>query len=718
MTKMVSVEEDKPGGARSTRSSEVLDFKTSRQAAHQTRSVHPISEQLQRQSMVQVPNSPVSNSAALTKRWTIEDSEELYRIQGWGDPYFSINAAGHITVSPQGDRGGSLDLYELVNALKQRNLGLPLLIRFSDILKDRIERLNAAFAKAIARYNYEGVYRGVFPVKCNQQRHLLEDLVRFGKPYQFGLEAGSKPELMIALALLDTPGALLICNGYKDREYIETAILAKQLGKTVIIVLEQIEEVALVIEESRKLGIAPIVGVRAKLSTKGVGRWGTSAGDRAKFGLTIPEILQTVEQLRDAGMLDSLQLLHYHIGSQISNISVIKDAIREASQIYVELAQLGANMRYLDVGGGLGVDYDGSKTNFYASKNYNMQNYAYDVVAEIKETCEERNLPVPTLVSESGRAIASHQSVLVFDVLGTSEVQAEIPEPADEKEHLIIRNLYETYESISVENYQEAFHDATQFKEEAISLFGFGYLSLTERARAERLYWACCAKILEIARQQDYVPDDLEDLEKIMASIYYVNLSVFQSAPDAWAIDQLFPIMPLHRLDEEPTRRGTLADLTCDSDGKIDQFIDLRDVKPVLELHPLKLKQPAATPQATQPLAADLDAPNSAHEPYYLAMFLGGAYQEIMGNLHNLFGDTNAVHITLTPKGYQIEHVVKGDTMKEVLGYVQYDSEDLLESIRRQSEQALQERRITIQEAQLLLQNYERSLSRYTYLTS
>jgi arginine decarboxylase len=645
-----------------------------------------------------------------TTAWSIEKSEELYRITGWGEPYFSINAAGHVTVSPEGDRGGSLDLFDLVNGLKQRNLGLPLLIRFSDILEDRIERLNAAFAKAIARYNYPGVYRGVFPVKCNQQRHLVEALVRFGKPHQFGLEAGSKPELMIALATLKTPGALLICNGYKDREYIEMAILAQQLGQIPIIVLEQVEEVPLVIEAGRKLGIRPILGVRAKLSSKDVGHWGTSAGDRAKFGLTVPEILGTVEQLSAADMLDSLQLLHYHIGSQISSIAVVKTAIQEASQIYVELAKLGADMKYLDVGGGLGVDYDGSKTNFYASKNYNMQNYANDVIAEVKEACDERKLPVPTLVSESGRAITSHQSVLVFDVLSTSEVPSGVPDPVQETEHLIIRNLYETYESITVENYQEAYHDATQFKAEALSLFNFGYVSLPERARAERLYWLCCEKILAIARQQEYVPDDLEDLEKIMASIYYINLSVFQSAPDTWAIDQLFPIMPIHRLDEEPTKRATLADLTCDSDGKIDQFIDLKDVKPVLELHPLRKDEGKGQ-------KAEVATPHS-HEPYYLGMFLVGTYQEIMGNLHNLFGDTNAVHIHLTPKGYEIEHVVKGDTMTEVLGYVQYDSEDLIESIRQQTELALQEKRITLQESQLLLQNYERSLSRYTYLSA
>ena len=638
---------------------------------------------------------PSTKSDSPRSHWTIEQSEALYRIEGWGQPYFSINAAGHVTVSPKGERGGSLDLYELVKALKLRNLGLPLLIRFSDILEDRIERLNACFAKAIARYNYPGVYQGVFPVKCNQQRHFIEDLVRFGKPHQFGLEAGSKPELMIALALLDTAGALLICNGYKDREYIETAMLAQRLGQTPILVLEQIEEVDLVIEVSHQLEIKPILGIRAKLSTQGMGRWGTSSGDRAKFGLNIPEIIRAVDKLRDAELLDSLQLLHFHVGSQISAINVIKDAIQEASRIYVELVSLGANMKYLDVGGGLGVDYDGSQTNFYASKNYNMQNYANDIVAELKDACREQDIPVPTLISESGRAVASHQSVLIFDVLSTSEVPCEPPEPVQEGESHIISYLWETYQSINEENYQEFYHDAVQFKEEAISRFNLGILSLRERAKAEQLYWACCYKILNITKQQEYVPDDMEDLEIIMSSIYYINLSVFQSAPDCWAIDQLFPIMPIHRLDEEPTRRGILADLTCDSDGKIDSFIDSRDVKSVLELHPF-----------------------TAGEPYYLGMFLNGAYQEIMGNLHNLFGDTNTVHIQLTPKGYQIKHVVKGDTMSEVVGYVQYDAEDMIERIRQRCEQALEANQITIAQSQRLLQTYEQSLSRYTYLSS
>ena len=648
----------------------------------------------------------LDSQVALPPQWTIESSENLYRIQGWGEPYFSINAAGHVTVSPKGERGGTLDLYQLVESLQKRNINLPLLIRFSDILEDRIERINACFARAIARYNYDNCYRGVYPIKCNQHRHIVESLVGYGKPYQFGLEAGSKPELMIALATLqpnlernnqESP-TVLICNGYKDKEYIETALLASRIGHKILIVIEQLQELHLTLKISRQLGIAPSLGVRAKLGTKGVGRWGGSTGDRAKFGLTVPEILRVVNLLQEEEMLPCLQLLHYHIGSQISAISVIKDAIREASQIYTQLAKLGANMQYLDVGGGLGVDYDGSKTNFYASKNYNMQNYANDIVAEVKEACEDVGVAVPVLVSESGRAIASHHSVLVFDVLNTSDVPTTTPPMSSEKEHLILRNIRETYDSITVSNYQEAFHDAAQFREEAVSLFNFGYLSLAERAIAEQTYWACCQKILQISRTQDYVPDDLEDLEKIMASIYYANFSVFQSVPDAWAIDQLFPILPIHRLDEEPTQRAILADLTCDSDGKIDQFIDLRDVKSVLELHPLQRDE------------------QGHHQPYYLGMFLVGAYQEIMGNLHNLFGDTNVVHIQMTPKGYQIQYLVKGDTIGEVLGYVQYSGEDLLEKLRRHTEEALQYNRMSLEEAQLLLKDYERSLRSYTYL--
>jgi len=409
--------------------------------------------------------------------------------------------------------------------------------------------------------------------------------------------------------------------------------------------------------------------------------------------------VQAVETLRQAELLDCLQLLHFHIGSQISSIKVLKDALREAGRIYVELAQMGADMKYFDVGGGLAVDYDGSKTNSSASKNYNMQNYANDVVAEVKDACELANLPMPTLLSESGRALASHQSILVFDVLSVSQVPHQDPGPVSNDDPLILRNLQEAYQSLNHENFQECYNDITHFKEQVVSLFTLGYLSLQDRARAEQIYWATCVRIRNYVRRQEFVPEDLEELSKIMSSIYYINLSVFQSAPDMWAIDQLFPIMPIHRLEEEPTERGTLADLTCDSDGKIDRFIDLRDVKPVLELHSPRYE-------------------DGQLQPYYLAMFLAGAYQEVMGNLHNLFGDTNAVHIQLSPQGYSIEHVVKGDTIQEVLGYVQYHADTLVESIRLQTEEALQQGRITLKESQLLLQSYERSLASYTYLSN
>lgn len=658
----------------------------------------------------QPQNSVVQSSleSKLTKNqssWTVEDSERLYNIEGWGIPYFGINALGNVTVSPQGEsRGASLDLYELVESVKQRNLSLPLLIRFPDILADRIARLSDCMAKAIARYGYSGQYQGVFPIKCNQNRHLIESLVSQGKPYQFGLEVGSKPELIIALATLKPErdfSPLLICNGYKDRKYIETALLATKLEQKPIIVIEQFSELHLTLKISRELQIKPILGIRAKLNTKGTGRWGNSTGDRAKFGLTITEIVRVVKELASLEMLECLQLLHFHIGSQISAIGTIKDAIKEASQIYVQLAKMGANMQFLDVGGGLAVDFDGSKSNSAASKNYNMQNYANDIVAQIRDACDRSQVKPPTIVSESGSAIASHQSVLIFDVLETNQVSATSLPQMEADEPLVIRNFWETYESIDAENYQETYNDALQFKQEALSLFSFGYLSLEQRAKTEQLFWACCRKIAAIIRDRDYIPDNLQDLEQVMASIYYVNLSIFQSVPDSWAIERLFPIMPIHRLNEEPTARAVLADLTCDSDGKIDRFIDFKHNKNLLELHPLSV-------------VADRTAPQS---PYYLGMFLVGAYQEIMGNLHNLFGDTNVVHVRVDPQGYQIEYAIKGDSIKDVLSYVQYNGEDLIETMRQRTEEALQQNSITLKEAQKLLQNYEHSLNSYTYLT-
>jgi len=622
----------------------------------------------------------LATESATETAWTVEDSKRLYGIEGWGEPYFSINAAGNVTVDPHGaDLGNSLDLYELVRSLKQRNIQLPLLIRFSDILADRLERLHTCMDKAIANYHYSGNYQGVFPIKCNQHRHLIEDLVNAGKPYGFGLEAGSKPELIVALAMLEANQTqnrlqpLLICNGFKDREYIETALLARRLGQKPIIVIEQLEELSLSLEISHQLEIQPIFGVRAKLNTQGTGRWGNSTGDRAKFGLSIPQIIRMMQRLEREGMLDCLQLLHFHIGSQISAIASIKNAIREASQIYVQLANMGANMQYLDVGGGLAIDYSGSKTDVPASKNYNMQNYANDIVAQVKDACDQGKVQAPTLVSESGRAITSHQSVLIFDVLATSGNDCALPLLKAEQEPTVLNNFWETYQSIDQTNYQETYNDAIQLKEEALSLFNLGYLSLVERSRAEQLYWACCHKIAIIIQDQDDVPEDFTDLTSKLASIYHANLSIFKSVPDSWAIDQLFPVMPIHRLDQEPNVRGILADLTCDSDGKIDRFIDRKEVKELLELHPLQ-----------------------DGKPYYLGMFLVGAYQEIMGNLHNLFGSTNVTQIKITPKGYKIEHLVKGDAIKEVLNYVDYGAQDLCEIMRRRTETALRENLITM----------------------
>ncbi|MCA9586201.1 MAG: biosynthetic arginine decarboxylase [Myxococcales bacterium] len=641
------------------------------------------------------PPVPAAAPSEALPLWSVEKSIELYQIRGWGEPYFTVNAAGHVEVRPNPEEPErTIDLFELSQDLKARGLELPLLIRFSDILADRIRRLNECFAKAIAEYNYPGIYRGVYPVKVNQQRHIVEEVIEFGRPWSFGLEAGSKPELLIALANMNEAGGLILCNGYKDTKYIETALLAQRFDKEVIVTLERIEELDYVLAASEKLGIAPSLGVRAKLTAKGVGRWADSAGDRAKFGLTSAEIVEVVDRLAERGLLDSLKLLHFHIGSQVSSIIPIKNAMSEAANIFVELAKMGANMRYLDVGGGLAVDYDGSKTDFHASKNYNIQEYAYDVVASIQEACNKASIPVPTIVTESGRAICAHQSVLVFEIVGTNEVRFGAPNEPRPNQHRVIRNLYDTWRGIVPKNVQESFHDASQAKEEAQSLFKFGYLSLRDRAYAERLFWNCCEKILNNVRRMRYVPDELRNLEKVLASIYYCNFSVFQSAPDTWAIDQLFPIMPIHRLDEEPTERATLADLTCDSDGAIDHFIDREDVKPVLEVH------------AYEP-----------SHPYYFGLFLNGAYQEILGDMHNLFGDTNAVHVRLGEEGYHVAHVVKGDSVAEVLHYVQYSPESMVERVRQQAERALKKGQITLQQMRILMRHYEESLGEYTYLS-
>jgi arginine decarboxylase len=618
--------------------------------------------------------------------WTVRDSLELYNVANWGDGFFGISTDGRVEVLPRGEAGPRIDLLELVRNLERRGLRTPLLVRFSDILASRVQGLCQAFQTAIEEYDYRGRYRGVYPIKVNQQRHVVEEIIQHGTAQRVGLEAGSKPELLVALALLDTPDALIICNGYKDRAYVELALLAQKLGRTPIVVIDRFHEIDLVIKTARELGIRPHLGVRVRLATKGAGRWLESTGARSKFGLSALEIVTAVERLRAEDMLDCLELLHFHIGSQITAIRAHKDALAEASRVFVGLHQMGATPGIIDVGGGLGVDYDGSSTNFHSSKNYSTQEYANDVVAFVQEPCDEAGVPHPDIVTEAGRAMVAHHSVLVFDVLGVHEVRSsEPPSPVSEDDHKVLQELAEIWSNISQKNVHEAYHDLLQLKEEASTLFSLGYLDLQARARVERLFWACCEKIRRVVRELPYVPEDLEDLERALADTYYGNLSVFQSAPDHW---------PIHRLDEEPTRRGVFADLTCDSDGKIDRFIDQRDVKDVLELHAF------------------------TGAPYYIGMFLVGAYQEILGDLHNLFGDTDAVHVRLENDGtYSVDHVVEGDVVDDVLHYVQYERRALIEKVRRTIEEALREGRISLEESARLRRRYQQGLEEYTYLS-
>ncbi len=640
--------------------------------------------------------------SALSNQWTVKDSSNLYGLDRWGEGYFSINQLGHITVHPQGPQGESLDLLALVKELEGRNLKLPLLIRFDDILNDRLKRLHKAFNNAIQQYNYKGNYQGVFPIKCNQQRHVIEEVMKYGRHFHFGLEAGSKAELLIALALIEDPNALLICNGYKDQRYIETTILARQLGRQPVVVIEQPDEVERIIKASKTLGAAPLIGIRAKLSSRSSGRWGTSIGETAKFGLSVPDILQTLEKLRTANLINELRLLHFHVGSQVNDIAIHKDALQEAGKIYVELNRLGAPMGYLDVGGGLGIDYDGSQTTTSASTNYSLQNYANDVVATVQEACSFHNIEVPTLISESGRAISSHFSVLLFNVLGTSSVPSDIPK-VKENECLIVKNLRETLNSIqkiSKESHidcsklQEAWNDALKFKDDALNAFRLGYLALPDRAIAEQLTWACAKALIERLPSEDMIPTELKELRSALAETYYANLSIFRSAPDTWAVEQLFPVLPIHRLDEKPSQLGHFADLTCDSDGKLSRFIDNGDLKQLLELHKFK-----------------------RDEQYLIGLFLGGAYQEVMGNLHNLFGSTNAVHIKLRNNGgYKLDNVVRCNTKSDVLQAMEHDPELLLERLRIASESAIQGGTLKISDAQQLMDHLETSLRQSTYL--
>jgi arginine decarboxylase len=627
------------------------------------------------------------------KTWSVQDALDLYNISSWGGGRFGVNADGHLTLTPYSAGGPELSLKRLADDLRARGIQLPCLVRCSDLLKTRVEELNQCFHSAIREYGYQGVYRGVYPIKVNQQRSVVEQILNFGRPYHLGLEAGSKPELLAVMALLDDPEAIIVCNGHKDGEFVELALLATRVGKRIILVVENLSELPLILATAERTGVRPQLGFRAKLSARGAGRWAESTGDRSKFGLTAPEMLQGLTMLREANALDALELLHFHIGSQITDIRQIKLALAEAARYYVELAREGAPMGYLDVGGGLGVDYDGSRTTFKASTNYSNQEYANDVVSVIQQVCDEVAVGHPTIVSESGRALTALHAVLLFEVVDVaSQRNGELP-PLDPDPPAPVTSIVETYQTVSRKNFQEAFHDVQQAREEVATLFKYGHLSLRWRAIAERYAWATFRKIQPFVRDLEYVPDELAGLEKDMADTYYCNFSTFQSMPDSWAVGQLFPIIPIQRLNEEPRRRALLADITCDSDGKIDRFIDLRDVKEVLELHELK-----------------------PGEDYVVGAFLVGAYQEILGDLHNLFGDINAVHVRVTDAGYELEHFVEGDTVSEVLRYVEMSPEDLLQRMRRAVEDGVRRGMLSLQESKQLLELYKSGLDGYTYL--
>ena len=641
-------------------------------------------------SSPRITDSPVREPA---DRWTTAEAAELYDVASWGKGYFSVGKNGNLLVHPEKDTSRAIDLKELVDNLQLRGISLPILIRFGEILKHRLGEMHQAFQNAIAEHNYKNNYCCVYPIKVNQQRQVVEEVFEYGRPYKFGLEAGSKPELLAVLAIADnqTP---IICNGFKDDEYIEMVMLAKKIGRNIIPVVEKYTELDLILKHSQRMGVRPVIGLRVKLASRGSGRWKSSGGYRSKFGLTITEALRALDQLKAVHMEDCLQLLHFHLGSQITNIRQIKGAVMEAARVFVELHRAGAGLAFMDVGGGLGIDYDGSQTDFESSVNYTLQEYANDVVYHIQSICDEAEVPHPVIVSESGRAVVAYHSMLVFNVLGVtgfsdSDNLPEIPE--DVEQPLI--DLRETLRGLSNKNMLESFHDAQQALDSALNLFSLGYLPLQQRSWAESIYWLICRRIQKLAKELAYFPEELEGLDGLLSDTYFCNFSLFQSMPDSWAVKQLFPIMPIHRLEEEPSRPGILGDISCDSDGKVDQFIDRRDVKKTLLMHPFN------------------------GEPYILGAFLVGAYQEILGDLHNLFGDTNAVHVGLDSDGKVVlEAVIQGDTVREVLDYVQFQSKTLVEQFRRAVEAAVRDGKISYEESGTLLRFYEDGLNGYTYL--
>jgi arginine decarboxylase len=628
------------------------------------------------------------------RKWRIDDSAELYNIEGWGVNYFSINEKGNVTVSPRKD-GVEIDLRGLVDELTLRDVSAPMLIRFPDILDNRIEKMAKCFEVAAKAYKYKAQNFIIYPIKVNQMRPVVEEIVRHGKKFNIGLEAGSKPELHAVIGINADSDSLIICNGYKDEDYVELALLAQKMGKRIYLVVEKLNELKLIASVARRLKIKPNMGIRIKLASTGSGKWEDSGGDVSKFGLTSSEVLEAMDFLEKNKMKDCLHLVHFHIGSQVTKIRRIKTALREASQFYVQLFKNGYNINYVDIGGGLGVDYDGTRSaNSESSVNYSLQEYVNDSIYTIVDASDKNGIPHPNIITESGRSLTAHHSVLIFEVLETTT----LPEWSDEtqpgpNDHELVQELYSSWDRLNQSGMLETWHDAEQIREEALDRFSLGLLDLKTRAQIERLFWSIARELYQMTNETKHIPEELRHLPKILSDKYFCNFSLFQSMPDSWAIDQIFPIVPLQRLDEKPTRAATLQDITCDSDGKIDNFISTRNFSYYLPVHPIKHK-----------------------EPYYLGVFLVGAYQEILGDLHNLFGDTNAVHVSVTDDGYEIDQIIDGETVAEVLDYVQYNAKKLVRTVETWVTSAVKSETITAEEGKEFLSTYRSGLYGYTYL--
>ncbi len=628
------------------------------------------------------------------RKWRIEDSEELYNITGWGRPYFSINDQGHVVVTPK-EGCKSVDLKEVVDELQLRDVSTPVLLRFPDILDNRIEKISKCFEKAALEYGYKAENFIIYPIKVNQMKPVVEEIISHGKKFNLGLEAGSKPELHAVIAVNSDSDSLIICNGYKDESYIELALLAQKMGKRIFLVVEKLNELKLIARMAKQLNVQPNIGIRIKLASSGSGKWEESGGDASKFGLTSGELLQALDFLEKNKMQNCLRLIHFHIGSQVTKIRRIKNALREASQFYVQLHNLGFNVEFVDIGGGLGIDYDGTRSsNSESSINYSIQEYVNDSISTLVDVSDKNGIPHPNIITESGRSLAAHHSVLVINVLETASLP-EMPEEFEptKEEHELVQELYGIWDNLNQSRMLEDWHDAQQIREEALDLFSHGIVDLKTRAQIEQMYWSVAHEINQMVKQMKHAPDELRQLDKLLADKYFCNFSLFQSLPDSWAIDQIFPIVPIQRLDEKPDREATLQDITCDSDGKIANFVTSRTISQSLPIHSIKQK-----------------------EPYYLGVFLVGAYQEILGDMHNLFGDTSAVHITVDKDGYSIDQVIDGETVADVLDYVQYSPKRLVRTLETWVTRSLKEGKISLEEGKEFLSTYRSGLYGYTYL--